>query len=96
MRCQINHKVSDEPAGVQWTINHEPWTLKYDNLTWRGCQDPKEIESQDQDLLCKFLISKNPKVSYFPVYEGLYSDNNEEQTYTSIILSLVKPCAKVI
>ena len=61
-------------------------TWKYDNLTCRGCQDPNEIENQEHVLLCKNLINKNSKVSYIPVYQGLYSDDIQEQIYTSIIL----------
>ena len=61
-------------------------TWKYDNLTCRGCQNPKEIENQEHVLLCKNLINTNSKVLYIPVYQGLYSDDIQEQIYTSIIL----------
>ena len=61
-------------------------TWKYDNLTCRGCQDQKEIENQEHILLCKNLINTNSKVLYIPVYQGLYSDDIQEQIYTSIIL----------
>ena len=61
-------------------------TWKYENLTCRGCLDPNKIESQQHILLCKNLLNRNSKVSYIPTYEGLYSDDIQEQIYTSIIL----------
>ena len=59
---------------------------KYENLNCMACKEPNQIENQQHVLLCKALLNKNCKVSYIPSYNDLFSDNIEEQIYTSNII----------
>ena len=59
---------------------------KYNNLICRSCNETDKIETQEHLLLCKNVFDRNEKVTYIPVYSDLYSNDIEEQMYTSMIL----------
>ena len=59
---------------------------KYDNLTCRSCKETNIIETQEHILVCKNLLNNNSRVTYIPTYIDLYSEDIDEQMYTSMIL----------
>ena len=59
---------------------------KYENINCLECNEPNQIETQEHVLCCKALTNKNFNISYVPTYTDLFSDNIEEQVYTSTIL----------
>ena len=61
-------------------------TWKFDNLNCLACNEPNQIETQQHVLCCKALVNQNSKISYIPSYKDLFSDEIEEQIYTSTIL----------
>ena len=56
---------------------------KYQDLNCLACNEPNQIKTQPHVLCCKTLTNMNLKISYIPVYNDLFSDNIEEQIYTS-------------
>ena len=64
--------------------NNRSW--KFENLICRSCDNPSQIETQQHVLVCNQLVNRNMKMSYLPSYEDLYSDDIEDQMYTSIVL----------
>ena len=61
-------------------------TWKYEHMICRTCNDPVQTETQQHVLTCQSLVNRNDKISYIPEYTDLYSENIEEQMYTSMIL----------
>ena len=59
---------------------------KYPDMNCKACNEPNQIETQQHILYCKPLIDRNLKISYIPVYNDLFSDNIEDQIYTSNML----------
>ena len=55
---------------------------KYEDLNCMACNEPNRSETQQHVLVCVPLMEKNSKVTY----NELYSENIEEQVYTSVIL----------
>ena len=61
-------------------------TWKHEDLICRSCKEPDIIETQQHILICQGLVNRNMKITYLPTYSDLYSDNIEEQMYTSSVL----------
>ena len=59
---------------------------KYENINCMACNEPNQLETQEHVLYCRALTNKNCKISYIPTYNDLFSDNIEEQIYTSSML----------
>ena len=74
-KCRMND--IDVKANRSW---------KYEDLNCMACNEPNRSETQQHVLVCEPLMEKNSKVTYIPSYNELYSENIEEQVYTSVIL----------
>ena len=74
-QCRMNDL--DVKANRRW---------KYDNLTCRSCNDVTQIETQEHVLCCNSLVNRNMKITYIPTYSDLYSDDIDQQMYTSMVL----------
>ena len=61
-------------------------TWKYENLICRSCNIQNQIETQEHVLCCNSLVNRNMKITYLPTYRDLYSDDIEQQMYTSMVL----------
>ena len=60
---------------------------KYDDITCRSCKDQTKPETQQHVICCKSLVDRNMKITYLPSYSELYSEDIEQQMYTSMVLS---------
>ena len=57
----------------------------YENCVCEGCQ---KDESNTQHILeCNQLLGQNELVTYLPLYEDLFGNNEEEQVYISRIIA---------
>ena len=61
-------------------------TWKYENIFCQSCNIPNQIETQQHVLTCHVLVNRNMMISYLPTYSDLYTDDIEEQMYSSKIL----------
>ena len=61
-------------------------TWKYENLICCSCNIQNQIETQEHVLCCNSLVNRNMKITYLPTYRDLYSDDIEQQMYTSMVL----------
>ena len=75
-QCRMNDL--DVKANRRW---------KYDDITCRSCKDQTKPETQQHVICCKSLVDRNMKITYLPSYSELYSEDIEQQMYTSMVLS---------
>ena len=57
----------------------------YEDSVCEGCQ--KEESNTQHILECNQLLGKNELVTYLPLYEDLFGNNEEEQVYISRIIA---------
>ena len=74
-QCRMNDL--DVKANRRW---------KYDDITCRSCKDQTKLETQQHVICCKSLVERNMKITYLPSYSELYSEDTEQQMYTSMVL----------
>ena len=58
-------------------------TWKYQEIYCISCKDRNTIETGKHILECSVLNNQNDKISYIPTYNELYSNNIQDQAYTS-------------
>ena len=58
-------------------------TWKYKELFCMTCKDSYIMETGRHILVCKLLIEKNYKITYLPEHNDLYSEDIQDQIYTS-------------
>ena len=62
-------------------------TWKYQETYCSSCKNENQPETGAHILECKVLNDKNDKISYIPVFSDLYSEQIEDQIYTSSIIA---------
>ena len=61
-------------------------TWKYSDTNCISCPNTNTAESQIHILRCEPLLRHNDKITYLPTYEDLFSDDIQDQIYTSNII----------
>ena len=74
-QCRMNYL--DVKANRSW---------KYEDITCRSCKDQTKLETQRHVISCKSLVNRNMKITYLPSYKELYSEDIDQQMYTSMVL----------
>ena len=73
---------------------NRPW--KYEDIYCISCEDKSQKEMGTHILECMVLCDKNDRISYFPTYNDLYSDDIQEQIYISRMIKHNKYTRNVI
>ena len=74
-QCRMNDL--DVKANRRW---------KYEDITCRSCKDQTKLETQQHVICCKSLVNRNMKSTYFSSYKELYSEDIDQQMYTSMVI----------